>query len=370
MGALSIGLPRSVLAMALLVLQCFALPLHGTITFTIGASKAENSAETAVVCAEQVMALYSGTARASQVTEARAQELRSCIRPLVPYTELRSSFLSSNLVPSKKLFDSRRSLQQRSPQDRLLEPNSKWVSGDVSPPVSHSIIKKLIQWPPSKVLELTKRIVEFGGAPEVLFSALDPTKYEVPDVEGANAQKCQLTKFEYGQRFTDSELNSYMSFLFHAIVTLAPSVGFNVTLSRFDLFHGHIFTSYDTNRLGILFHAREYPAYNNSTFPLNLGYCQKGSPMPYDSSMDLRNILWLAPLAACSAKGMCSDDWLASGTLLILDAREGGIVHRELVPDYLDDVRTISEDEFGNIVADVNYLNIANTPFTSRIFIC
>jgi hypothetical protein len=43
-----------------------------------------------------------------------------------------------------------------------------------------------------------------------------------------------------------------MSFLFHAIVTLAPSVGFNVTLSRFDLFHGHIFTSYDTNRLGIL----------------------------------------------------------------------------------------------------------------------
>jgi hypothetical protein len=23
-------------------------------------------------------------------------------------------------------------------------------------------------------------------------------------VEGANAQKCQLTKFEYGQRFTDS----------------------------------------------------------------------------------------------------------------------------------------------------------------------
>jgi hypothetical protein len=95
-------------------------------------------------------------------------------------------------------------------------------------------------------------------------------------VEGANAQKCQLTKFEYGQRFADSELNSYMSFLFHAIVTLAPSVGFNVTLSRFDLFHGHIFTSYDTNRLGILFHAREYPAYNNSTFPLNLGYCQKG----------------------------------------------------------------------------------------------
>lgn len=32
-----------------------------------------------------------------------------------------------------------------------------------------------------------------------------------------------------------------------------------------------------------------------------------------------------------------------SGVLLILDAKEGGVVYRELIPEYLDDVRTVSE---------------------------
>jgi len=32
-----------------------------------------------------------------------------------------------------------------------------------------------------------------------------------------------------------------------------------------------------------------------------------------------------------------------SGVLMILDAKEGGVVYRELVPEYLDDVRTVSE---------------------------
>lgn len=97
------------------------------------------------------------------------------------------------------------------------------------------------------------------------------------------------------------------------------------------------------------FHSREYPQYDEKIFPINLGYCQKGKPVlclglqtirasfialenvvrvtcnksdlfvagskiPYDKSMDLRNILWLAPLATCTDKGVCSDDWLASGT--------------------------------------------------------
>ena len=28
---------------------------------------------------------------------------------------------------------------------------------------------------------------------------------------------------------------------------------------------------------------------------------------------------------------------------MILDAKEGGVVYRELIPEYLDDVRTVSE---------------------------
>lgn len=44
---------------------------------------------------------------------------------------------------------------------------------------------------------------------------------------------------------------------------------------------------------GLLFHAREYPAANNDTFPYNLGYCQQGTPMAFDGpTMDLRNILY------------------------------------------------------------------------------
>lgn len=45
----------------------------------------------------------------------------------------------------------------------------------------------------------------------------------------------------------------YMQFLFELIVDRGPSVGFDVALSRFDLFHGHLFLSRDSGRLGILY---------------------------------------------------------------------------------------------------------------------
>ena len=41
------------------------------------------------------------------------------------------------------------------------------------------------------------------------------------------------------------------------------------------------------------FHAAEYPAYNNDSFPIFLGHCQKNSTCAYHArAMDLRNILW------------------------------------------------------------------------------
>jgi hypothetical protein len=46
-------------------------------------------------------------------------------------------------------------------------------------------------------------------------------------------------------------------------------------------------------RVGVLFHASEYPAYDESTFPINLGHCQAGSSCRYNPrAMDLRNIIW------------------------------------------------------------------------------
>jgi hypothetical protein len=43
----------------------------------------------------------------------------------------------------------------------------------------------------------------------------------------------------------------------------------------------------------VLFHASEYPAYDESCFPFMLGHCQAGSSCRYNArAMDLRNILW------------------------------------------------------------------------------
>jgi len=45
----------------------------------------------------------------------------------------------------------------------------------------------------------------------------------------------------------------YMQFLFELIVDRGPSIGFDVSLNRYDLFHGHLFLSIDSGRLGILY---------------------------------------------------------------------------------------------------------------------
>lgn len=49
------------------------------------------------------------------------------------------------------------------------------------------------------------------------------------------------------------ELNLYLQFLFELIVDRGPSVGLDVALNRFDLFHGHLFLALDSGRLGILY---------------------------------------------------------------------------------------------------------------------
>jgi hypothetical protein len=64
-----------------------------------------------------------------------------------------------------------------------------------------------------------------------------------------------------------------------------------VALNRFDLFHAHFFYSKD-NKLGLLFHAKEYPAQCNA-FPYFLGFCQNQSTLRYtDDGMAFRNYLW------------------------------------------------------------------------------
>ena len=65
-----------------------------------------------------------------------------------------------------------------------------------------------------------------------------------------------------------------------------------VHLSRWDLFHAHAFRSWRDGKLGLLFHAKEYPQ-QCEAFPYNLGFCQGGSTLQYDTrGMDFRNLLF------------------------------------------------------------------------------
>uniref|UniRef100_A0A0D3GUU9 Uncharacterized protein n=1 Tax=Oryza barthii TaxID=65489 RepID=A0A0D3GUU9_9ORYZ len=197
----------------------------------------------------------------------------------------------------------------------------------------------MVMWPPAPVMELARLAVDSGGDPGAIHRALDPTM--LPDI------------------------NSYLAFLFELIAARGPSVGLNVSLSRYDFFHGHLFLASGTGRLGILFHAKEYPAFDKELFPYSLGFCQAGSNVVYDDSMNLRNILWLAPLPSNETKA-----WLSPGVLVVLDAHPDGIIYQDMIRNYVRDVRTIYEDDFGEVAVDVNYLNVANSAPANRVFIC
>lgn len=66
--------------------------------------------------------------------------------------------------------------------------------------------------------------------------------------------------------------------------------------------------------VGILFHAAEYPQYDDTMFPYYLGYCQHGSSLEFDQrSMDLRNMLWfkvrtciIMMKCRCASRGFCT----------------------------------------------------------------
>ncbi|KAL9233312.1 hypothetical protein vseg_008330 [Gypsophila vaccaria] len=295
---------------------------------------------TAKATTADLLTLLDPTTRATAKVPPRvARDLWSCLKFLVPHRPT-SGYAVSNRRSMAVVGGGRR-LSDRVEEDELV-----W-------------------FPPEAVFELARLSFESGGNPDVVYLALDPTPFPVPDIEGSKECKCELTRTPYGRHFIHEELNAYMRFLFELIVSRGPSVGLNVSLSRYDLFHGHLFLAKETGRLGILFHAKEYPAYDKHDFPFNTGYCQKGTNVVYDEEMNFRNILWLAPMPSSSSK-----DWVAPGVLVVLDAHPDGIIYRDLIPDYVQIARTLYEDDFGTVPVDVNYLNVGGAPPDYQLFIC
>ncbi|KAK1440461.1 hypothetical protein QVD17_06288 [Tagetes erecta] len=265
--------------------------------------------------ASDILSLLNTPQQASSVNPQLASQLNSCFKFLVPFNPT---------SPSDYLINS-----------EIRFPRRTLYSKRCSDSVNHE--NELVWSPPAPVLEIARLAFDSGGDPASIQRLLDPTMIYVPDVEGSNENRCELTRTPYGRRFINEELNSYMEFLFKLIAERGPKVGLNVSLSRFDFFHGHLFITAD-GRVGILFHAKEYPAYDEEVFPYNMGYCQKGSNVTYDDSMNLRNILWLAPLPSNS-----TSDWSAPGVLVVLDAHPGGIIYRDIIPEYVNYARTIYE---------------------------
>nr|XP_025603692.1 uncharacterized protein LOC112695540 isoform X2 [Arachis hypogaea] len=178
---------------------------------------------------------------------------------------------------------------------------------------------RLIWWPPQPVLDLARLAVDSGGDPSAIHRLLDP------------------------------------SVILHRFLTLKDQIKIAVNSLELPM------AGFSLMR----FHAREYPAYDKRDFPYNLGYCQRGSNVTYGDSMNMRNILWLAPLPGNSPKS-----WAAPGVLVVLDARPDGIIYRDLIPDYVKFARTIYEDDLGEVAVDVNYLNVGSESPNYQIFIC
>ncbi|KAM6577865.1 hypothetical protein CsatB_029702 [Cannabis sativa] len=334
-------------------------------------STSSSPSKTPKATTSDLLTLLSDRRSSSTLNPLVSRELNSCLKFLVPFAPNGIKMVPISCSHRKSLNSNRNGVLVRREEDELI-----W-------------------WPPQSVLDLARLAFDSRGDSAAIHRALDPTVIPVPDVEGSNEDRCQLTRTPYGFRFISEvciygtkcislyqnhallnewclfiaklqELNLYLKFLFELIVARAPAVGLNASLNRYDFFHGHIFLATDSGRLGILFHAKEYPAFDKKVFPYNMGYCQKGSNVSYDNSMNLRNILWLAPLPSDST----GDTWAAPGVLVVLDARPGGIIYRDIIPDYVKFVRTIYEDDFGEVVADVNYLDVGDVKPNYQLFIC
>ncbi|BDA43077.1 hypothetical protein COCOBI_04-0880 [Coccomyxa sp. Obi] len=191
--------------------------------------------------------------------------------------------------------------------------------------------------------------------PAAISRALEQKIYPVPNVSGAQDQRCQLTSYPVGRRFReDTQLNTLVADLFEGIAkgVLAASLP-PVELTRWDLFHAHIFFTPQDRGIGLLFHAKEYPR-QCEAFPYNLGYCQRGSPLEFhERGMDFRNLLYF------------------QGELCCLDVGEDSVLHNTLIMDGLQDVRTVLEMDFGEAIGDVNYFgSLEVVDREDKLFVC
>lgn len=193
------------------------------------------------------------------------------------------------------------------------------------------------------------------ASPESLRNSLHPRKLRVPDVEDALVRGCELTpgpREDGAKRMWCRKANEYLAELFLLAGLSLEGPRRLYPLSRFDLFHGHLWTGTtsrddrDVPVVGLLMHAMEYPGVDPAVgFEVNLGNCQSGSSCVYDeAALAERNLLWVAS---------ADEGW---AEFCVLDTSEGNTLSERglcVVPE----LHTTFEGDFGEVAGDVLYLH-------------
>ncbi|KAK6542230.1 hypothetical protein TWF694_007984 [Orbilia ellipsospora] len=156
-------------------------------------------------------------------------------------------------------------------------------------------------------------------------------------------KQCELGKDTNGVYpfAASTTLSAYFEGIF---LTIPDWTKGEISLTRFDLFHAHLFANPTTKTAGVVFHSKEYPADNVDTFPYDLGFCQVDSNLDFtDSIMRKRNLIW-----TIDADNHASMWWIDMGVKTgnnDVDSMLDG------APFY-----TLYEDSLGHVIADFYYL--------------
>ncbi|KAK6518827.1 hypothetical protein TWF281_003519 [Arthrobotrys megalospora] len=168
-------------------------------------------------------------------------------------------------------------------------------------------------------------------------------------------QRCQLGKDTDNVTpfLAFTTLGTYFENLFQMIPTWTKG---EILLSRFDLFHGHLFANPATRTAGVVFHSKEYPAENADTFPFNLGFCQINSNVTFANKvMQKRNFVWT--IDSSDRISLWRIDMAIESGDETIDMVLGG------APFY-----TLYEDSLGHVVADFYYLEGLELGLNFRIW--
>ena len=190
---------------------------------------------------------------------------------------------------------------------------------------------------------LDRDVGRFGRAAFVCAAGGAERRIPGPGRAAGGDPRCRLGRRDFGRKFWDESLGEFVAELFKAVCLGsgahtggAPAF----TLSPWDLYHCHaIRVRQQPHNLALLFHALEYPA-RSEEFPVNLGFCQSGSPVAFSpDAMAVRNALYFA------------------GQLVLLDLSPGSALAREhLVREGLELTQTVYEGDFGECLGDINFL--------------